>query len=262
MPDEIQKPLTTQEIDVLLHEDVESALLEEVAEDFIHTSASRIIISRLDAARRNRYPFVLVSGPAGSGKSMTVREYARDKDVGYVRCYPDFGPADLVGELVSYLALNNVSSWRMKLSMLRSALGQRHRMVILDEAQLITRKGLEAAKYLADEATTTFVLVMTDEFVNRIQAWRDIDSRTGVTAAVAPVSLTEFRALFDNSGFRSDTLDEIHTITAGVMRDITRLVRLVDELCQINARAGLTRGQLQPRHVRLCAEKLNLRGGR
>jgi DNA transposition AAA+ family ATPase len=254
--------LTAREIDALLAEDIDSALLEEVDEDFIYTSASRTIISRLDAARRNRYAFVLISGPAGSGKSMTVREYARDKDVGYIRCYPDFGPADLLGELVGYLALNKVSGYRMTLSMIRTALAQRYRMIVLDEAQLIGRKGLETAKYLADEANVTFVLVMTSEFVDRLKGWRDIDSRTGVAAAVEPIGLTEFRALFDDSGFEAATLDEIHKLTGGVMRDVTRVVRLLDEIVEINTSKGLTRDQLLPRHGRLCAQKLNLRGDR
>lgn len=255
------RTLSARDIDALLAENLDDALLEEVAEDFIFTSAARTIVSRLDAARRNRYPFVLVSGPAGSGKSMTVREYARDKDVGYIRCYPDFGPGELLREVVAYLGMNEVSSWRLRLSMVSAALKQRYRMIVLDEAQLLSRKALEAAKYLADEAGCTFVLVMTDEFVGQLRGWRDIDSRTGVAAAIAPLSLDEFRATFAASEFNEAALDELHTLTGGVMRDIARLMRLIDEFCQINQAAGLSRTQMLPRHVRLVAEKLNLRGG-
>jgi DNA transposition AAA+ family ATPase len=256
------RQLTPRDIDALLAESIETSLLEEAPEDFLYTTATRTIISRLDAARRNRYPFVLVSGPAGSGKSMTVREYARDKEVGYIRCYPDFGPSELLQEIIAHLSLNETKSYRLKLSVVATALRQRYRMIALDEAQLMNRKALEAAKYLADEAGCTFVLIMTDEFVDRLRNWRDIDSRTGVAATIGPVSLDEFRVLYSDSGFGEVTLDEIHTITGGVMRDVARLIRLIDEFCEINAPRGLTRGLLAPRHVRIVAEKLNLRGGR
>ena len=257
-----QKPqLSAREVDALLSDTLDTSVLDDTPADFLMTEASRTIISRLEAARRNRYPFVLISGPAGSGKSMTVREYARDKDVGYIRCYPDFGPSEMVQELLAYLSINEVKSWRLRLSVTAQALKQRYRMIVFDEAQLMSRKTLEAAKYLADEANATFVLVMTDEFVGALRGWRDIDSRTGVAANVSAVSLDEFRVLFDKSGFSPASLDELHTLTGGIMRDISRLIGLIDEYCEINAQVGFIREVVAPRHVRTVAKKLDLRGG-
>ncbi len=213
------------------------------------------------SAYRYQHPIVVMSGPAGTSKTSAAKRFQQVKgDVSYIRCYPGFGMNQLQHELSRALHLNYIESWDDRRSTLTDVLGKRYQMVILDEAQLVDRKGMEMVKYFVDQPRCTFVLIMTNEHVDRLMRWRDIASRTALVVKLEPVPLDEFRALYDESGLSDIVIDEIHHITGGVMRDVARLIAQIEETVQLNEARGVSYPSLLPRHIRVIAQKLNLVG--
>jgi len=254
--------LSAREIDELLAETSIDFTLTDVAPDFKDTTASRKAESGLESAYRYRHPIVVISGPAGTSKSSAAKRFQQAKgDVSYIRCCPDFGMKELQLEMCKAFYLSYIQSWDDRRATLMDLLSKRYQMVILDEAQLIDRKGMEMVKYFVDQARCTFVLIMTNEYVDRLMRWRDIASRTALVVKLEPVALEEFRALYDESGLSESVIDEVHHITGGVMRDVARLMGQVDETVMLNEERGVSRLNLLPRHIRVIAQKLNLGGG-
>ncbi len=254
--------LSAREIDEILAETSIDFTLTDVATDFKNTTASRKAESGFESAYRYQHPIVVMSGPAGTSKSSTAKRFEQAKgDVSYIRCYPGFGLNQLQLEMSKAFYLGYIESHDDRHSTIIDVLSKRYQMVILDEAQLVDRKGMEMVKYFVDQARCTFVLILTNEYVDRLMRWRDIASRTALVVKLEPVALDEFRVLYDESGLSETVIDEVHHITGGVMRDVARLMGQVDETIMLNERRGVSRLSLLPRHIRVIAQKLNLGGG-
>lgn len=237
-----------------------SAAIEEDAA-FIPTSQAKIILARLELARVEKFGFGLVYGPAGSGKTTTVRWYCQKHGGKYIRAYPNFESTNLLESMAAQLRIAKIRNYRAMISTIEEALLHKDGgLFAIDEAQLCTRNTLELMKYLSDETNCTFVLLTSDDFVGGIRRWRDIESRIGVTAAIGALELNEFYELYSDSGFTPEVLAQIHAFGGGVMRDVLRLIRQIDHVIDLNAHK-LTRSVITPRLVKAGAAKLNLSGG-
>lgn len=258
--------LTAEGVSALIENILENELmgvtLPDDTGDFVPTYASRTILARLRVAVQENFAFAIVHGPAGAGKTITTKWFVANGDHIWMRAHPEFSPPSLLDELAINLRMSRVRQFRSLIAMVKDALSLKPRVIVIDEAQLMGRETLETAKYLADETGSTFVLVTTDEFVGTIRRWRDIESRVGVVAGIGPMPKAEFLALYAESGFAKGTLEEIHALAGGIMRDILRLIRQVDYLVKANAEKGLTRSAFTGAQVRVAAQKLNLAGGR
>jgi DNA transposition AAA+ family ATPase len=235
----------------------------EIDEDaeFIPTSQAKIIISRVDLARKERFGFGLIYGPAGSGKTTTVKWYTQKYGGHYIRAYPNFDASNVLEGIATAMRMTKTRNYRTMISMCEDALRAKNGMLFaIDEAQLATRNALEVMKYLSDEANATFILLTTDEFVSGIRRWRDIESRIGVTASISALSIEEFYLFYAESGFSAEVLTQIHKFSGGVMRDMMRLVRQIDHIISLNTER-LSRDVITPRLVKSGADKLNLSGG-
>jgi DNA transposition AAA+ family ATPase len=228
---------------------------------FIPTSQAQVILARVELARKERFGFGLVYGPAGSGKTTTIKFYVAKHAGHYIRAYPNFDASNLLEQMATALKITRIRNYRTLIAMVEDSLKARGGLLFaIDEAQLCTRNALEVMKYLGDETGSTFILLTTDEYVSGIRRYRDIESRIGVTASISALSLTEFYELYVESGFNSEVLLQIYTFSGGVMRDVLRLVRQIDHIIDLNPHK-LNRGVMTPRLVKAGADKLNLTGG-
>jgi DNA transposition AAA+ family ATPase len=252
----------TRLIDSVIEGELMGVTLPDDTGDFVPTHASRVILSRLRVAEVEKFGFAVVHGPAGTGKSITTKWFVEQNDHVWLRAHPMYSPPSLLDDLAVSLRMTRVRKFRDLIGMVRDALILKPRIIAIDEAQLAIRETLETAKYLADETNSTFILITTDEFVSAIRRWRDIESRIGVVAGIGPMPKKEFLELYAESGFQKPTLEEIHSLAGGIMRDILRLVKQVDHLCRLNAEKGVTRAGFTDNQVRAAAQKLNLAGGR
>ncbi len=252
-----------EDISRLIDEALGAGLLGEVdlkdpRDGFIPTEGARALIGHLELAAREGFPLALVVGPAGVGKTLTCRYWAAVHEAPWVRAQPSYSPAALLEDLAIELRITRTKTFRVLLSMVRDALSVRPRVVFVDEAQLCDRPTLETLKYLADETGSTFVLITSEEFAPLIRRHRDIESRIGTVATIGPVGQKELLSIYEGSGYSGEALKEVHTLTGGILRDVVRLLRLLDQVAEQN---GLPKGAFRPAHVRRVAGRLNLAGG-
>jgi len=239
----------------------EAELWKDPRDGFIPTEGARALLGHLNLVAQESFPLALVVGPAGVGKTLTCRYWAREHEAPWVRAQPSYSPAAFLEDLAVELRITRTKVFRVLLSMVRDTLLMTPKVVFVDEAQLMDRPTLETVKFLADETGSSFVLITSEEFEGSIRRHRDIESRIGTIARIGPISLQETLAIYQDSGYPHETLAEVHTLTGGILRDIVRLMRQIDRVVDFNAERGLTRAVFSPANVRRVASRLNLAGG-
>ncbi len=239
----------------------EAELWKDPRDGFIPTEGAKALLGHLHLVAQEGFPLALVVGPAGVGKTLTCRYWAREHEAPWVRAQPSYSPAALLEDLAVELRITRTKTFRVLLSMVRDALLMSPRVTFVDEAQLLDRPTLETVKYLADETGSSFVLITSEEFEGHIRRHRDIESRIGTVARIGPISLQETQAIYRDSGYSPEVLAEVHTLTGGILRDIVRLMRQMDRVVEWSGERGLTKAAFTPAHVRRVASRLNLAGG-
>jgi DNA transposition AAA+ family ATPase len=231
----------------------------EADPELVETENTARIRAKIEYAWGKRYPFAVVSGPAGVGKTLTLKKLAHQLGQIYIRAYPGYSAPAMVQDIARHLKITQVQQFRVLIGVVLDALSLSPRLIVLDDVENIPRETLGVAKYLADESGSTFVICTMDEYLPQIRRYRDIDSRIGVIAQTGPVSARELVRIYQDSGFTKETLQEIHSITGGIMRDVIRLVRYFDEGLE---RLSRPRKDLTPEQARRGATFLHFTGGR
>jgi DNA transposition AAA+ family ATPase len=227
--------------------------------NFKPTRAFRMVVDRYSYAKSVTAPLALVTGAHGAGKTTALKYISHHDDALLWECRPSYQAKHLLRDIAEKLGINAGTGWQMQTSIVVDQLTSAPRMFILDEAQRLNYEGMDLLKYLADQSGSTFFLSASPSLEKRIERWPDIASRCSVRVRVSTMKHEEFVELYQNDGFTLEALTEIHRLTSGVMRTVQALLREVDEhVTAYNQRSGeeRARGDLQPGHIRLIAEKV------
>jgi DNA transposition AAA+ family ATPase len=241
----------------------------------VPTETVAIIWRKLAFAVNNNVRFVMIHGPAGVGKTESVMEFCRDPrkalakipggaDVpadfqfSYMQVKPETDASSFLFDLAQALKTSNTHTMRHLITIVRDYLTLSPRLIVLDEVQRANRNALDVAKYLADATGSTFALIMTDEFVGRIRRWRDIESRIGAVAQVVPATADEVIKIYAPHGWKKQTLRRVHSLTGGIMRDVVRMIALLEKAAQI---LTVEVSNLEPHHAEIAAGELYMAGG-
>lgn len=227
--------------------------------ELIQTETVKTIRAKIEYAWSEHFPFAVITGPAGVGKTATLKSLITEKSQLYIRAYPGYSAPAMVEDIARQLRISQIRQFRVLIGIVLDALRANPRLIALDDIETIPRETLGVAKYLADESGSTFVICTMDEYLPQIRRYRDIDSRIGVIAEAHPATLAELRKIYDESGFSKGVLAEIHAVTGGIIRDVLRLVRYFDQGLE---NAGLGRKDLTVEWVRPAASFLHFTGGR
>lgn len=241
-------------------------IVPEDRPDLLNTSTTRTIVERVRFGLKRQFRFVLVHGPAGVGKTATLKHLAEQVGGAYIRCYPDFSAPALVRATAERLQITQVERYHVLLNIVVESLRRNPRLIVLDDIENVPRSTLGTAKYLADETKSTIVLCTMDEYVPLVRRFRDIESRIGIVVQAAPLKQAEFARLYANSGFSPAVLKAIYGHTGGIMRDIENLIRSLDDALEVlnstpsEGRPTFTRAHIKPANVDEAAALLNLGG--
>ncbi|MCL6529666.1 MAG: AAA family ATPase [Meiothermus ruber] len=238
----------------------------------VPTETVGLIWRKLAFAVNNNVRFVLIHGPAGVGKTESVVEFCRDPrkalakipggmevpadfQFTYMQVKPETDASAFIFDLAQTLKTSNTHTMRYLITIVREYLSANPRLIVLDEVQRMNRNALDVAKYMADATGSTFALIMTDEFVSRIRRWRDIESRIGVVVQVVPASAEEVIKIYSHRGWKKTTLRRIHSLTGGIMRDVVRLIALLEKAASLS---GVGVDVFEPHHAEAAAKELYL----
>jgi DNA transposition AAA+ family ATPase len=240
----------------------------------VPTETVSLIWRKLAFSVNNNVRFVMIHGPAGVGKTDSVMEFCRDPrralakipggtevpadfQFAYMEVKPETDASAFTHDLAQTLGTSKAHSMRHVINILRDYLSMNPRLIVLDEVQRMNRNALDVAKYLADATGSTFALIMTDEFVSRIRRWRDIESRIGAVVQVVPASVEEVIKIYSPKGWQKSTLRRVHSLTAGIMRDVVRVIALLEKAANLS---GAPVAALEPHHADIAAGELYLIG--
>jgi len=127
--------------------------------DFVETSFAKEIEAAVDYAHVNRKLALIYSG-AGRGKTMTLRRYAdTHPDTIMITANPCVrSPRALLEELLSALGKRLFGATNKMLAAIVETLRGSGRLIIVDEAQHLTRAGIDTLRYIMDETGCGLVL--------------------------------------------------------------------------------------------------------
>lgn len=238
--------------------------LEEIIDDkglpvgFRPTIAFTVVIERVQYARKIGTPICLMTGAHGAGKTTALRYIARVQGLKYWQCKPKYEARHVLSDIAQSLGISAGQGWRMQTSIVVEQLRDEPECIIFDEAQRFDYDALDLLKYLGDETGSTFVLAASPSLEERIKRWPDIDSRCGVKARVAAMSLEEFITLFSPDGYSTEALTEMHKVTHGVYRRMHYLLAHLEEAFAASRAKGhnVSVASITPAHVRKLSEKV------
>lgn len=156
--------------------------------DFVMTNVSKKIWQVLDYSRLQK-KLSIIYGDAGIGKTKTAREWAKDKnDVVFVTATPAFGnQKPFLKLLARSLKTNRTGTVDDVYLDILDRLESRDMTIIVDEAQHLTVKTLEAIRSINDSTETAIVLIGNEVIYSKMMGKQQ----------------AEFAQLFSRIGMRS-----------------------------------------------------------
>lgn len=143
----------------------------------------------------------LVIGEAGIGKTMAIKEYAENtKGVVLIESEPTFSPKILLAELCQKLGIIPSRNNHDNLSAIKSKLKDSGRLIIIDEAELLTYKCLEIIRRIHDMTGVGVVLAGMPKLVANLKG------KSG-----------EYKQLYSRVGFVHDLGRELTTDDVGIL---------------------------------------------
>lgn len=162
--------------------------------DFALTSISKKVISVLEYARVQKV-IACIYGDAGIGKTYTTKHWIEDKkDVFFVTVNPAFSTPKPFLKLLAKCMKSKISGGQDDIYLgIMEKLEGTDKMIVIDEAQHLTKKSLEIIRGINDYCNTAIVLIGNELIYNKM---------LGRAQA-------EFAQLFSRVGMRSHLLTDI-----------------------------------------------------
>lgn len=226
---------------------------------FKSTKTFNQVVQTITRARRLKAPLALITGEHGAGKSTAAGIYSSKKNLRTWECPPRYHEKHLVADMVRELGVSIGQSLMERTSFIADRLANDPQTVVLDEAQRMNYVCLDWLKYLADRSGSTFVLIASPSLERRMARWSEIDTRCTVRVHVKPMELDEFTALYKDDGYAAASLTEIFTLSKGVMRTTSAILKQIDldlEIHNTRNRKTLKRSDLNVGQIRGSARKV------
>ncbi|MGO4380345.1 AAA family ATPase [Pseudoduganella sp. RAF53_2] len=201
---------------------------------------------------------MLVTGPAGLGKSATVDRYAVDTSALYLRGKETWTKRALLMELAELLRIPTNATNHALQAKIIGAIGARQTPIIIDEAEhTVSRSAsiLECIRDISDLTETLIVLVGMESMESMIARHPQISSRIAAVARFEALTVQDVQlACKQLSEFPMDAelVQELHRQSAGKMRLVMNGIANIERVAKTN---GLTSATFEAmRGVELCIE--------
>ena len=200
---------------------------------FVETSISRQIHSAL-AYCHAQNEFGVIVGRSGLGKTIALEEYCeRQKDVVFIRLNVTHTPLRFMEELARQSRVQHPrGTMNGLLNRIVEKLRDTNRLVIVDEAQFLQVRAIEAVRALYDEARVGVALVgMPRLYHSAINSGTEIlaqiAQRVGTKIVLPALSKPDLRAILETvqPGLSEAVIETIYRLSEGGARIATKLLK-------------------------------------
>ena len=141
----------------------------------------------------------MVTGPAGRGKSEAAKHYATQTEAIYIPPLNVRSPAMVLREIAFDLARVRPGRSDACLSIIGEEMAKERRLVIIDEADLLSMQILEMLRNLNERYACPIVLIGEEELKGRIASRRRLASRIRRKMEFSPVTKEDIAFFFNQS---------------------------------------------------------------
>lgn len=184
---------------------------------------------------------MLVTGPAGLGKSETVDRFAVDANALYLRAKETWTKRGMLVEMAETLRIpTNLSNHEMQARII-GAVGPRQTPIIIDEAEHTVRTTasiLECVRDISDLTETLVVLVGMETIENRIARYPQISSRIAQVVHFQPLTEKDVQLACKSLAeveIDADLVRELHRQSEGKMRLVMNGLATIERLTRANS---------------------------
>lgn len=213
-----------------------------VIENFIETPSALKGLEVLDYAHQEG-EMCVIYGAAGLGKTMTLRAYeAKNPGTIFIEVDPGYTTRTLLAELCRQLGLKARGNIHDLIDACVKELRDTNRLVMIDEAELLPYRALEAIRRLHDKSGVGFVLAGMPRLLINLKGrggeFAQLYSRVALGLDLGDVLPREdFDLLSANlmpESVDEEICDSLYKCSHGNARRLFKLVRGVYRICGIN----------------------------
>lgn len=212
---------------------------KDIKADFVPTSTAKKIMDVCGMAHAMN-DINLVIGEAGLGKTVALKHYA-DNTAGVVmiETAPTFSPKVLLIELCGKLGITPSRNNHENIIAITEKLKGSERLVIIDEAELLSYKCLEIIRRIHDMAGVGVVLCGMPQLRSNLRGkrgeYKQLYSRVGFACDIKNRLPDEDVAQLAMSALGNDSYqDELVRASGGNARRLNKILRGVNRLAQLN----------------------------
>lgn len=183
---------------------------------------------------------MLVTGPAGLGKSATVDRWAVDTNALYLRGKETWTKRALLIELADLLRIPTTATNHALQAKIIGAIGARQNPIIIDEAEHTVRSSasiLECIRDISDLTETLVVLVGMESIEGMIARYPQISGRIASVARFEALTIQDVQLACGQLAevkIDADLVKELHRQSAGKMRLVMNGIATIERLAKTN----------------------------
>ena len=212
---------------------------KDVAADFVPTPTANRILEICGLAH-DMSDIYLVIGEAGLGKTMALKEYAaRKSNVVMMEVDPTFTAKVMLQELCSLLGITAAKNSHAMMTAIIDKLKGSDRLLIVDEAELLSYKPLEILRRIHDKTNCSIVLAGMPKLRANLRGargeYKQLFSRVGfhldIETRLPPADIHMF---CEHALGTAEFNERLNTVSQGNARRLNKLLRGVNRMAVIN----------------------------
>jgi hypothetical protein len=201
---------------------------------------------------------MLVTGPAGLGKSETVDRFAADTNALYLRAKETWTKRGMLSEMADALRIQTNATNHQMQARIIGAIGARQTPIIIDEAEFTVRSTasiLECVRDISDLTETLVVLVGMETMETRIARYPQISGRVAQVVHFQPLTAQDIQLTckqLSEVEIAADLQAELMRQSEGKMRQVMNGIATIERVAKANSLAKATGEAFKG--VELCIE--------
>lgn len=212
---------------------------KDVPTDFVATPTAKNIIEACGLAHAMR-DIYLVIGEAGLGKTMALKQYAEtNANVVMLEVDPTYSARVLLTELCNTLGVTTARNNHAMMSAIIDKLKGSDRLLIVDEAELLTYKPLEILRRIHDKTGIGIVLAGMPRLRANLRGsrgeYKQLFSRIGLALDIKTRLPAADIGQFCEVALGTDEFNErLNKVSGGNARRLNKLLRGINHMSNVN----------------------------